>query len=71
MRHPISDQDLRFFRTQHQCHTADPRDRCRSCSMADRIDELREELERARAMQARLRDKLKELLSIWPMRSRE
>lgn len=63
MSDPISDRDLELFRAMHHCPHTRPNGGCQRCSMADRIDVLREELAAALATQARLRAKLEEWVS--------
>jgi hypothetical protein len=59
MSDPISDRDLELFRAMHTCpklHAGG----CQRCSMADRIEQLRADLETSLATQTRLRAKLEE-----------
>lgn len=60
MSDPISDTDLDLFRAMHHCPHTHPSGGCQRCSMADRIDVLRKDLEASRTTEARLRAKLEE-----------
>ena len=60
MSDPISDRDLELFRAMHTCPHTHPKGGCQRCSMADRIEQLRADLETSLATQTRLRAKLEE-----------